>query len=69
MVNKQHIWAQPSTHDGRHANMLGADVVRCNQYKVPRTRYQIKNDLLNLIAAIVTTVFTLGRPRGNLMLW
>ncbi len=32
MVNKRHIWVQPSTHNGRHAIMLGADVVRCNQY-------------------------------------
>ena len=32
MVSKQHIWVQPSTHDGWHTNMLGADVVRCIQY-------------------------------------
>jgi hypothetical protein len=55
MVNKRHIWAQPSTHDGRHANMMGADVVRCNQCMVPRTRYQIKYDLLNLVLSAIVT--------------
>ena len=32
MVAKWHIWAQPSTHYTRHADMLGADIIQCNQY-------------------------------------
>ena len=64
MVNKRHIWAQPSTHDGRHANMLGADVVRCNQYMVPQTRYQIKYDLLNLVLSAIVTNNSSKRDLG-----
>ena len=58
MVNKQHIWAQPSTHYARHTDMLGANVIRCNQYtRCPERDTRLSIIYLiwyNIIHAIVT---------------